>query len=234
MLILLLEDHKPIRDMLKMALSRDKHDVLEAENVAQAKQMMREHEPDITVVDWMLPDISGVDFIRWLRRQKGFQDTPVLMLTAKNLQTDTITGLDAGADDYMSKPVAIAELLARIRALGRRPKAINTDAHILEADEIKIDTARHQVWIRGEAADIRQTEYKLLCFFLQHPERVWSREQILDRVWGRSVYVDERTVDVHILRLRKALRSFKLDHLIKTVRGAGYQFFNTTAEPVKK
>lgn len=227
MLILLLEDHKPIRDMLKMALLRGEHDVLEAENVRDAKQIMLKHEPDIAVVDWMLPDISGIDFIRWLRHQKGMQDTPVLMLTAKNQESDTITGLDAGADDYMSKPVAIAELLARIRALGRRPKSVNTEAHILSSGEIKINTAKHLIWIRGQAANIRQTEYKLLCFFLQHPERVWSREQILDRVWGRSVYVDERTVDVHILRLRKALKTYKLDHLIKTVRGAGYQFINT-------
>ncbi len=224
MLILLLEDHKPIREMLKMALTRDKHDVLEAENSNTAMQIMREQEPDIAIVDWMLPDISGVEFIRWLRRQKGLQTTPVMMLTAKAQEADTVTGLDAGADDYMSKPVSIVELLARVRALGRRPREINTEAHILSTGEFKIDTAKHQVWIREKPANIRQTEYKLLCFFVAHPDRVWSREQILDRVWGRSVYVDERTVDVHILRLRKALKVFAVDHLIQTVRGAGYQF----------
>lgn len=223
MLILLLEDHKPIRDMLKMALLRDGHEVLEASDVATAKTIALNDEPGMAIVDWMLPDISGIDFIRWLRRQKGIQKIPVIMLTARNQEADTITGLDAGADDYMSKPVSIQELLARIRALGRRPVELETEAHLLQAGPISVDTARHQVTIDDQPATIRQTEYKLLCFFLRHPERVWSRSQILDRVWGRSVYLDERTVDVHVLRLRKALKPFAVDGMLRTVRGAGYQ-----------
>lgn len=234
MLILLLEDHKPIRDMLKMALSRDQHEVLEATDVATAKQIILNDEPDLAVVDWMLPDVSGVEFIRWLRQQKGVQNTPVLMLTARAEEQDTIIGLDAGADDYMRKPVAIKELLARIRALGRRPRAVNTEGHILSSGPVKMDTAKHQVWINGQEADIRQAEYNLLRFFMQHPERVWSREQILNRVWGRSVYVDERTVDVHILRLRKALKVFGIEHLIRTVRGSGYQLLSKPDEALDK
>ncbi len=224
MLILLLEDHKPIRDMLKMALLRDRHEVLEAEDVETAKNILKNEEPDLAIVDWMLPDISGVDFIRWLRRQKGVQNIPVLMLTAKAQEADTITGLDAGADDYMSKPVAIKEFLARIRALGRRPGDLEIDAHLLQIGPISIDTAKHLITVNGQLTTIRQTEYKLLCFFLKNPERVWSRTQILDRVWGRSVFLDERTVDVHVLRLRKALKPFGVHKMLKTVRGAGYQF----------
>ena len=224
MFILVLEDHKPIRDMLKMALVRDGHEVLEAEDVSAAKSIITSAEPDLAIVDWMLPGTSGVDFIRWIRRQKDIQHIPVIMLTARSEESDTITGLDAGADDYMSKPVAIRELLARIRALGRRPGTVKADAHLLEAGPVQVDTRRHDVRINGEHADIRQTEYKLLCFFLKHPDRVWSRSQILDRVWGRSAYLDERTVDVHILRLRKALKPFGADTLLKTVRGAGYRF----------
>jgi len=224
MLILLLEDHKPIRDMLKMALLRDQHEVLEAGNVSIAKSIVQNEEPDLVIVDWMLPDISGIDFIRWLRRQKGLLNIPVLMLTAKNQEADTITGLDAGADDYMSKPVAIKELLARIRALARRPVEIDTCAYLLQAGPITIDTAKHQVSINEHPTNIRQTEYKLLCFFLENPERVWSRNQILDRVWGRTAFLDERTVDVHVLRLRKALKPFGVDSMLKTVRGAGYRF----------
>ncbi len=224
MLILLLEDHKPIRDMLKMALLRDKHEVLEAGDVATAKIIIQNEVPNLAIVDWMLPDASGVDFIRWLRRQKGLQNLPVLMLTAKTQEADTITGLDAGADDYMSKPVAIKELLARIRALARRPGKLDAETHLLQAGPIAIDTAKQQVSIHNEATTIRQTEYRLLCFFLKNPDRVWSRNQILDRVWGRSVYLDERTVDVHMLRLRKALKPFGAHKMLKTVRGAGYQF----------
>ncbi len=224
MLILVVEDHKPIREMLKMALLRDKHDVLEAENVAEAKRLVIAEEPELAIVDWMLPDISGVDFIRWLRRQSTVQQTPVIMLTAKAEESDTVTGLDAGADDYMTKPVAIKELLARIRALGRRPREIDLEAHKLEVGSLQIDLAQHLVRIGGKPVAIRQTEYNLLVFFLSHPKRVWSRAQILDRVWGRSVYVDERTVDVHILRLRKVLKPFAMDQLIETVRGAGYRF----------
>lgn len=223
MFILVLEDHKPIREMLKMALVRDGHEVVEAEDVSAAKSAIKAAEPDLAIVDWMLPDTSGIDFIRWIRRQKDTQHIPVIMLTARGEESDTITGLDAGADDYMSKPVAIRELLARIRALGRRPGKLEADAHLLEAGPLEVDTRRHEVRINGEHVDIRQTEYKLLCFFLNHPERVWSRSQILDRVWGRSVYLDERTVDVHMLRLRKALKPFGADTLLKTVRGAGYR-----------
>lgn len=231
MLILLLEDHKAIRDMLKMALVRESHDLIEAENVAQAKELALAEEPELAVVDWMLPDTSGIEFIRWVRRQDVLQTMPVLMLTAKDQESDTVKALDAGADDYMTKPVAIQELIARVRALGRRPRQFEAKAHLLEGGPVQIDTARHEVRINGELTDIRRTEYKLLKFFVANPERVWSRNQILDRVWGRSVYVDERTVDVHILRLRKLLKPFGAHKMIKTVRGAGYQFRFLNKQP---
>lgn len=224
MLILLLEDHKPIRDMLKMTLLRDGHEVLEAGDVKTAKAVVERDEPELAIVDWMLPDTSGIDFIRWLRRHTQFQHLPIIMLTAKNQEDDTVVGLDAGADDYMSKPVSIKELLARIRALGRRPGEIRGETHLITAGPILVDTAKHQVRIDNQPVNIRQTEFKLLCFFMQNPERAWSRNQILDRVWGRSIYLDERTVDVHILRLRKVLKPFAADKFLKTVRGAGYLF----------
>ncbi len=223
MRILLLEDNKAIRDMLKLALVREQHQTLEAVNVAEAKQQLLENEPDMLIVDWMLPDSSGIEYIHWVRRQQAFATIPILMLTAKNQPNDTIQALDAGADDYLSKPVAIAELQARVRALGRRPKTFVSDAHKIEFGPLKVDTAQHLVFAGGQEIEIKKTEYKLLCFFIKNPNRVWSRAQILDHVWGTTAYLDERTVDVHILRLRKQLKPHALAHMVTTVRGAGYK-----------
>ncbi len=224
MLVMLLEDHKPIRDMLKMALVKEQYEVLEAENVGEAKRLALKEEPEVYVVDWMLPDISGIKFIRWLRRQSRLKASAVIMLTAKNQDKDTIMGLDAGADDYMSKPVSIAEFLARVRALERRPKTYVEDAYLIRRGSIELDTAQHVVTIKGKPVKIKKTEFRLLKFFLEYPKRVWSRAQIIDRVWGMGIFVDERTVDVHILRLRKVLKRHNLAHLIETVRGTGYRF----------
>ncbi|MFT5258823.1 MAG: two-component system phosphate regulon response regulator PhoB [Saprospiraceae bacterium] len=227
MLVLILEDNKAIREMLKMALTREKHSTIEASDVAQAKEASLSKEPDLAIVDWMLPDSPGTHFVRWVRRQPTLSTLPIIMLTAKNQAKDTIAGLDAGADDYLSKPVAIDVLMARIRALGRRPKIFQADNHQTTFGPIIINTALHEVSVNGNAVKINKTDYNLLAFLISHPNRVWSRAQLLDRIWGQAAYLDERTVDVHILRLRNALKPHKVDKLVTTVRGAGYQLKET-------
>ncbi|MEN8213446.1 MAG: phosphate regulon transcriptional regulator PhoB [Pseudomonadota bacterium] len=221
--ILLVEDEKPVREMIRFALEREAYTVDEAEDAAAATFHISQQRPDLMLVDWMLPDVSGVDLIRSLRRTELNRDIPVIMLTARGEEDDRVTGLEAGADDYMPKPVAIRELLARIRALLRRSRSFSGD-EMLEAGTVKLNLATHQVTIDGHDIHFGQTEYRLLKFFLQHTERVYSRAQLLDYVWGETVYVEERTVDVHILRLRKLLKPYGLECMIQTVRGAGYRF----------
>ncbi len=221
--ILIIEDEKPIREMIRFALEREGYAVDEAGDAATAATSISQQRPDLMLVDWMLPEVSGVNLIRSLRRSEINRDIPVIMLTARGEERDRVTGLEAGADDYMSKPVAIKELLARIRALLRRSRGFSQD-EMLQAGIIKLNMATHQVTIDGKTVHFGQTEYRLLKFFLQHPERVYSRAQLLDLVWGETVYVEERTVDVHILRLRKLLKPYGIDSMIHTVRGAGYRF----------
>lgn len=221
--ILIIEDEKPIREMIRFALERAGFLVDEAENAAAATTLISQQHPDLMLVDWMLPEISGVSLIRSLRRSEINRDIPVIMLTARGEERDKVTGLEAGADDYMSKPVAIKELLARIRALLRRSRNFSGE-EMLEAGLVKLNLATHQVTIDCKTVHFGQTEYRLLKFFLQHQERVYSRGQLLDLVWGETVYVEERTVDVHILRLRKLLKPYGIESMIQTVRGAGYRF----------
>lgn len=221
--ILIIEDDKPIREMIRFALERENFVVVEAADAASAMRKLAESRPDLMLVDWMLPNVSGVSLIRSLRRSELDRDIPIIMLTARGEQADMVTGLEAGADDYMAKPVAIQELLARIRALLRRSRGY-ADDDMLQAGNISINLGTHEVTIDGEAVHFGQTEYRLLKFFLQHPERVYSRRQLLDFVWGETVYVEERTVDVHILRLRNLLKPYGADGVIHTVRGAGYRF----------
>ena len=221
--ILIIEDEKPIREMIRFALEREGYAVDEAGDAATATSSISQQRPDLMLVDWMLPEVSGVSLIRSLRRSEINRDIPVIMLTARGEERDRVKGLEAGADDYMSKPVAIKELLARIRALLRRSRGFSQD-ETLQSGIIKLNIATHQVTIDGHAVHFGQTEYRLLKFFLQHPERVYSRGQLLDLVWGETVYVEERTVDVHILRLRKLLKPYGVDSMIQTVRGAGYRF----------
>jgi two-component system phosphate regulon response regulator PhoB len=221
--ILIIEDEKAIREMIRFALQREGHDVLEAEDARQAAEVLSSERPDMMIVDWMLPDVSGVELIRRFRRDEVLRDVPMIMLTARGEEADKVKGLESGADDYMTKPVAIRELNARIRALLRRSRAFREE-EVLEQGPIKLDLASHQLYVEGEPVHLGQTEYKLLQFFLSHPGRVYSRAQLLDFVWGRNVYVEERTVDVHILRLRKALKPSGMEGVIQTVRGAGYRF----------
>ena len=221
--ILIIEDEKAIREMIRFALQREGHAVLEAADAKDASEILASSRPDLMIIDWMLPDISGIELIRRFRRDEVLRDIPMIMLTARSEESDKVKGLESGADDYMTKPVAIRELSARIKALLRRSRAFREE-EVLEQGPIRLDMASHQLYVEGDPVHLGQTEYKLLQFFLSHPGRVYSRAQLLDFVWGRNVYVEERTVDVHILRLRKALKPSGMDGVIQTVRGAGYRF----------
>jgi two-component system, OmpR family, phosphate regulon response regulator PhoB len=220
--IVIIEDEKAIREMIRFALQREGHEVIEAADAHEATDRLAETRPDLMIVDWMLPDISGIELIRRFRRDEVLRDIPVIMLTARGEEADKVKGLESGADDYMTKPVAIRELNARIKALLRRSRHFREE-EVLEQGPIRLDLAGHQLYVEGKPVHLGQTEYKLLQFFLSHPGRVYSRAQLLDFVWGRNVYVEERTVDVHILRLRKALKPSGMDGVIETVRGAGYR-----------
>ncbi len=222
--ILVIEDDQDIRDMICLSLSQASYQTYGCVDVKCAKQSIKDIKPDCLIVDWMLPDSSGIELIRWLRRQEQFKQTPALMLTARSEESDKITGLDSGADDYMTKPLSLRELHARIKALLRRPVAYQETSQVLSAGPIELNTQTHEVLINQKDVDLTKTEYKLLKFFIINEGKVFTRDQILDAVWGMNAYLGDRTVDVHILRLRKILKQYKLDKMIITVRGAGYRF----------
>ncbi|MDH5517179.1 MAG: phosphate regulon transcriptional regulator PhoB [Gammaproteobacteria bacterium] len=220
--ILIVEDEAEIRDMLRFTLERADFEIVEAETAEDALQQLHARLPDLLLVDWMLPGISGVELVRLLRKDEITQGLPLIMLTARGEEHDKLTGFDHGVDDFMTKPFSPKELLARIKALLRRSRVAEDDK--LVAGQMILDLGQHLLTIDGKNVDIGPTEYRLLEFFMEKTNRVYSREQLLDRVWGRNVYVEERTVDVHILRLRKLLTPYGCDGWIKTVRGAGYRF----------
>jgi len=221
--LLLVEDEQAIREMLSFSLRRAGFEVDAAEDVGAARRCVADRRPDLIVLDWMLPDVSGIEYARALRRDDSTADIPIIMLTARGEEDDKVRGLEAGADDYMTKPFSPRELVARISAVLRRA-APGGGAEVVEADGLTLDLAGHRVTANGTAVQLGPTEYRLLSFFMTHPERVYARGQLLDRVWGGNVYVEERTVDVHIRRLRKALTPTGYDRYIQTVRGAGYRF----------
>lgn len=221
-LILLVEDEAPIREMLRLPLERAGYTVAEAEDAEQGQQQVYEQTPQLILLDWMLPGMSGLDFIRRLRKEPLAREIPIIMLTAKTEEADKIRGLDVGADDYITKPFSPRELLARIKAVLRRSAQGGDEP--LSANGLTLYPAEHRVTVNGEEIHIGPTEFRLLHFFMSHPERVYSRNQVLDQVWGGAVYIEERTVDVHIRRLRKALAEFAHDQLVQTVRGVGYRF----------
>ena len=221
--ILVVEDEKPIRDMIAFGLRRAGFEVREAEDVASARAGIADRRPDLLLVDWMLPDHSGVELTRALRRDKHTEDLPVIMLTARAAEQDKVTGLEVGADDYLTKPFSTRELVARIHAVLRRT-APEGAGGTLEAGPLSIDTNGHRVSANGASVAVGPTEYRLLKFFMENPDRVYTRGQVLDRVWGGSVYIEERTVDVHVRRLRKALEPAGCDWMVQTVRGSGYRF----------
>ena len=221
--ILLLEDEAPIREMASFALSRAGYKVTEAADVNEAQAHLSDHLPDLLLVDWMLPDISGIEFIRRLKRDAVTRDLPVIMLTARTEEGDKVRGLETGVDDYVTKPFSTRELIARIRALLRRSGGGESDDE-LRVQDLRLNTGSHAVWAGESPVHLGPTEFRLLKFLMSNTERVYSRSQLLDFVWGRSSYIEERTVDVHVLRLRKALAPHGLDGHLQTVRGAGYRF----------
>ena len=221
--ILIVEDEQPIREMVVFALAGAGYEMREAADARQAQASIAECLPDLVLLDWMLPGISGIDFARRLKRDDLTRELPVIMLTARAEEEDKVQGLESGADDYITKPFSPRELVARIRAVLRRGGPAAED-EILRASGLSLDLASHRVSAGETLLEMGPTEYRLLEFFMSHPERVYSRGQLLDRVWGSNVYVEERTVDVHIRRLRKALEPHGYDALIQTVRGAGYRF----------
>ncbi len=221
--ILIVEDEHPIRRMIALALERSGFAFSEAANAEQAYTEIERQRPQLILMDWMLPGISGLEIVRRLQRDSNTQDIPVIMLTARSEEKDKIAGFKAGVDDYIGKPFSPAELIARIQAVLRRTHTAPPQ-EALEFMGLNLDVLSHRVTANGEELEFGPTEFRLLKFFMQHPDRVYSREQLLDNAWGRNVYVEERTVDVHILRLRKALAPFGYDHYIQTVRGAGYRF----------
>lgn len=221
--ILVVEDESSIRDMLKFALERAEFQVALAPDAASARVRVAESRPDLILLDWMMPGVSGIEYARELRGSPTTRDIPIMMVTARVEEEDKVRGLNIGCDDYVSKPFSFPELIARINAVLRRTMPGGTEEK-MDAGGLTVDAASQRVTAGGEAIHLGPTEYRLLHFFISHPERVYTREQVLDRVWGQSVYVEERTVDVHIRRLRKALEPYGYDRMIQTVRGSGYRF----------
>lgn len=221
--ILIVEDEKDIREMVGYALMKDGYACLEAADVEQARAQVQAERPALILLDWMLPGMSGIDYARRLRSDPDTRTIPIIMLTARGEEGDKIRALDTGADDYITKPFSTRELLARLRAVLRRYAGEDAQG-VIEAGGLELDPQTYRVTARGESLEISPTEFRLLHFFITHPERVYTRAQLLDHVWGESVYVEERTVDVHIRRLRKTLEPFAFDKFIQTVRSVGYRF----------
>ena len=221
--VLVVEDEPQIQELLAVNLEHSGHKVLRAASAEEAEAAIRKALPDVLVLDWMLPGEAGVAFARRLRTNERTRDLPILMLTARAMEQDKISGLEAGADDYLTKPFSPKELAARIKAvLRRRAPQLSGDA--VEVEGLRLDPATRRVSANGQRVELAPSEFRLLHFFMTHPERVYTRAQLLDQVWGDHVFIEERTVDVHIRRLRKALAATGHDRLIDTVRGSGYSF----------
>ncbi|MFV2004495.1 MAG: phosphate regulon transcriptional regulator PhoB [Gammaproteobacteria bacterium] len=217
--ILLVEDDTGIQDMLKFSLSAEGYSIHQAFTVKQGWEIIENKAIDLVLLDWMLPDNSGIDLLHRVRKYHSM--LPVIMVTAKTEEEDRILGLDVGADDYVTKPFSVRELSSRIQALLRRTMP---DEQPLQIGELYLDPASHRVKVNDSTLDLSPTEFRLLHYFMLHTDRVFTRSQLLDQVWGSQVYVEERTVDVHIRRLRKQLAPYGLDSLLQTVHGSGYRF----------
>ena len=229
--ILIVEDEPAIREMIVMTLEMAGFDSLQATDVSEAHQQVVDHRPALILLDWMLPgDKSGIDFCRMLKNDDLLSEIPVIMLTAKSEEDSKVHGLDAGADDYMTKPFSTRELISRIKAVLRRSSALSNDKSI-EIGNLSLDPKSQRVTAAGKVIEVGPTEYRLLAFFMSHPERAYTRTQLLDQVWGGNVYIEDRTIDVHIKRLRTLLRPHNCDTLIQTVRGTGYRF-SSLIEPI--
>lgn len=221
--ILVVEDEPSVRDMIGLTLEQAGYEWISAGDVSEARAKLADYAPALVLLDWMLPGISGLDYARELRRGEATRELPLILLTARDAEDDKIRGLDVGADDYVTKPFSPRELIARIKAVMRRTGQSSED-EVISQGGLSLDTAAHRVSAGEQKISLGPTEFRLLHFFMSHPDRVFSRDQLLDRVWGSNVYIDDRTVDVHVRRLRKALTPHGCDGLIQTVRGAGYRF----------
>ncbi|HUF21505.1 MAG TPA: phosphate regulon transcriptional regulator PhoB [Burkholderiales bacterium] len=220
--ILVVEDEPAIQELIAFNLKQAGHQPMRADNAEQAMNLVSNALPDLILLDWMLPGMSGIDLARRLRTDKRTKTVPIIMLTARSEEQDKLAGLDTGADDYITKPFSPRELNARIKAVLRRRAPQMTD-DVVQIGGLRLDPGSHRVSGNSEPVELGPTEFRLLHFLMTHPERVHSRTQLLDHVWGDHVFVEERTVDVHIRRLRKALEPTRLDRLIQTVRGTGYR-----------
>ena len=222
-LILIVEDESAVRELLASTLLGAGYEVVEAADAGEAQERVSTQAPSLILLDWMLPGMSGLEFAKWLKKDDQFKGIPVIMLTARDEEDYKVLGLEAGIDDYVTKPFSTRELLARIKAVLRRAGGDSTEKISVD-DRLEMDLFQHRVLADDQLVTVGPTEFKLLHFFLTHQERVYSRAQLLDLVWGRNVYIEERTVDVHIRRLRKALEPHRLENLVQTVRGVGYRF----------
>ncbi|MBT8115454.1 MAG: phosphate regulon transcriptional regulator PhoB [Arenicella sp.] len=222
--ILIVDDEASIRGMLSMALEQEGFKVSAVGNAHQADALLHKQDFDLLLLDWMMPGVSGIDFAARLRRQDRVSKMGIIMLTAKDDEDDLVRGLEVGADDYVTKPFSTRELVSRISAVLRRIGDNRVDGVTVSAGKITVDVEQYQVHINGKPVDFSPTEFRLLHFLMSHPDRVFDRDQLLNNVWGEQVYVEDRTVDVHIRRLRKVLEPYDCDSYITTVRGVGYRF----------
>jgi two-component system phosphate regulon response regulator PhoB len=221
--ILVVEDEDAIRAMLIMVLEQANFTPVAVADAQEAQKALSESLPDLILLDWMLPGISGVEWARRLKKEPLYRDLPIILLTARGEEEDKVRGLEIGADDYMTKPFSPKELVARIRAVLRRSGKLQGSSTIVLGDLV-LDTEQHRLSIGNHQLEVSPTEFRLMQFFMTHPDKVYSRTQLLDQVWGRSVYIEERTIDVHIRRLRKILAEYNREDLVQTVRGFGYRF----------
>lgn len=221
--ILVVEDEAAIREMLSMTLTRSGFEIMAVGTVSQARRLIMDKLPNLILLDWMLPDTSGLEYARVLKKDAMTHEIPIIMVTARGDEGDRVRGFDVGVDDYIIKPFSPKELVARIKAVLRRGTPA-TDNQIIQVDGMRVDLAGHRVMINNTLLDLGPTEFRLLHFFITHPDRVYSRGQLLDHVWGGSVCIGERAVDVHIRRLRQALSTHNHDQYVQTVRGTGYRF----------
>ncbi|HTX06669.1 MAG TPA: phosphate regulon transcriptional regulator PhoB [Steroidobacteraceae bacterium] len=226
-LILVVEDERAIRDMIAFGLKRAGYSVREAEDARTAREALADRLPDLALIDWMLPDTSGLELTRSMKRDRHTRDLPIIMLTARAEEGDKVTGLESGADDYVTKPFSPRELLARIGAVLRRAGTVGLD-QVIEFDGLKLDQQGQRITVNEEVLPLARTEFRMLEFFMSRPERVFSREQLIARLWGSDTSVEDRTIDVCIRRLRMALEPYGMDRYIQTVRSAGYRFSNKT------
>ena len=221
--ILVVEDDRAIRDMLNFVLAQHRFNIIESNDAESAQQRILQKPPNLILLDWMLPGQSGIDFAQQLRADPNTRDIPIIMITAKGEEIDKVSGLNSGADDYITKPFSPRELIARIKAVLRRG-AHTDEQEVVAISGLTLNRSLHQVKAHGHPLDLGPTEFKLLHFLMQHPERVYGRDQLLDRVWGRDVFVEERTIDVCVRRLRKTLEPHGFDKFVETIRGVVYRF----------